>query len=222
MLYLIGTPIGNLGDITTRALEMLRAVPVIIVEKYTDSVKLLRRFEIKPQTILSFDDRNAKRALPKIREILAKQDAAYIVSAGMPGISDPAGMLVKACREDGVPILPLPGPSAVTTAVAMAGFGNRAFLFAGFLPKKPGQLKKEFEEAHENEHLLVFFESTHRIIKTLGFLAKEYPTAQLFVGKEMTKAFETYLSGSPAELLTTFEAKKQLSKGEFTCVISFE
>lgn len=221
MLYLVGTPIGNLGDITARALETLRSTPVIIVEKYTDSVKLFRKFEIKPQTILSFDDRNAKRALPKIRDVLSKQDASYLVSAGMPGISDPAGMLVKACREDGIPVLPIPGPSAVTTAVAMAGFGNRAFLFAGFLPKKPGALKKEFEEARENEHLLVFFESTHRIIKTLHFLATEYPAARLFVGKEMTKAFETYLSGTPAELVAIFEEKKQLSKGEFTCVISF-
>lgn len=222
MLYLVGTPIGNLSDMTLRALETLKSVPVIIVEKYTDSIKLLRHFEIKPETLLSFDDRNAKRTLPKILEILSRRNAAYIVSAGMPGISDPCSLLMTACREDGVSVLPIPGPSAVTAAVTMAGFGNRAFFFAGFLPKKPGQLKKVFEEARENDHLLVFFESTHRIVKTLQFLAATYPDSRLFIGKEMTKVFEAYLSGTPEELRSQFEANKQLARGEFTCVLSFE
>lgn len=220
MLYLIGTPIGNLGDITARALETLRAVPVIIVEKYSDSAKLLRHFEITGKKIFSFDDRNAKRALPGIRALLREKDAAYIVSAGMPGISDPCSLLVNGCREDGIPVTALPGPSAVTTAVALSGFGNRAFLFVGFLPKKPAQIKKILEEARESDHLLVFFESTHRIEKTLSVLVQNYPLARLFVGKELTKVFERSLFGSPAEVAEQFAKEKKLTKGEFTCVIS--
>ncbi|MBI4268650.1 16S rRNA (cytidine(1402)-2'-O)-methyltransferase [Candidatus Uhrbacteria bacterium] len=222
MLFLVGTPIGNLGDITARALETLRAVPIIIVEKYTDSVKLLRHFDIRDKKILSFDDRNAKRALPGLRQALLHNDAAYIVSAGMPGISDPCSLLVNACREDAIPIVSIPGPSAVTTAIALSGFFDRAFLFVGFLPKKPTQLKKTLEEARENNHLLVFFESTHRILKTLAFLGAEYPDTRLFIGKELTKAFERSLVGSPAELLEQFAADKKLAKGEFTCVIALQ
>lgn len=220
-LYLVGTPIGNLKDITLRALEILKTTPVLAVEKWSDSRKLLQAYEIKPERIINFDDLNAKRVLPKILEILiAGQDVALITSAGMPGISDPGAYLVNEARKKDVEIIPIPGPSALTTAIAVSGFIG-PFWFVEFLPKKSGQLKKIFQTAHNIKSDLVFFESTYRLEKTLKFIADKYPETRIFIGKEMTKKFEQYWIGKATEALDRISQNKNFTKGEFTLIVSF-
>lgn len=220
-LYLVGTPIGNLDDFSPRALKVLKSAPLILVEKWADSIKLLNKFEIKPETLWTYNDENRKRTTPKILEILAYQDVALITSAGMPGVSDPGPDLVTQCYRLGIKVIPIPGPSALTTAISASGFrGN--FLFASFLPRKTSHITIIFDEAKSNEYNLVFFESPYRLTKTLNLLAEHSPNSQVFIGKEMTKMHEAYIKGRPAQILEMANADKNFLKGEFTLVINFE
>jgi 16S rRNA (cytidine1402-2'-O)-methyltransferase len=216
-LYLVGTPIGNLEDITLRALRVLRDSPIVIVEKWSDSVKLLKSYEITPPQVINYDENNHHRALPKILGFLEHSDAAYITSAGMPGVSDPGARLVEACRAHNIAVLPIPGASALTTAIAAAGLPG-PYLFTSFLPRKESHLLKLLAKVNEQQESLVAYESTHRISKTLNIIATHYPEATLFVGKEMTKQFERYLVGTASEISEQFKTEPKLSKGEFTLI----
>ena len=220
-LYLIGTPIGNLEDITPRAVTVLRLCPVVAVEKCEDSMKLLRRFDIRPSRVLKFHDAHARHMVPEILTLLATSDVALMTSAGMPGVSDPGADLVAACHERGIFVVPIPGPSAVTTAIAASGFRGE-FLFVGFLPKKDGARKTLFAECAASEHLLVCFESPHRLVRSITLLGRLYPRACVFVGKEMTKKFERYLVTTPQGVLDCVGGDAQFAKGEFTLVINFQ
>ncbi len=220
-LYLVATPIGNLKDITLRALEILKSTPVLLVESYEDSRPLLAAYDIHPQRIIKYNDRNSRKMVPEILNILKEKNVVLITSAGMPGVSDPAADLVSACYAAGIEIIPIPGSSALTTAIAASGFRGD-FLFIGFLPKKRGQIEKILREAKENGHVLVFFESTYRLQKTLTLINEAYPTARLFLGKEMTKKFERYVRGSSEAMMRHLESDKKFSKGEFTIAISFD
>jgi 16S rRNA (cytidine1402-2'-O)-methyltransferase len=216
-LYLVGTPIGNLEDITLRALRVLRDSPIVIVEKWSDSVKLLKSYDITPPQVINYDENNHHRALPKILATLEHSDAAYITSAGMPGVSDPGARLVEACRAHNILVLPIPGASALTTAIATAGLPG-PYLFTSFLPRKESHLLKLLAKVSEQQESLVAYESTHRISKTLHIIATHYPEATLFVGKEMTKQFERYLVGTVSEISEQFKTEPKLSKGEFTLI----
>jgi len=145
------------------------------------------------------------------------QEIALITSAGMPGISDPGAYLVNACRMAKIPVVPIPGPSALSTVIAISGFSGN-FLFVGFLPKKIGATRKLFAGLLADEYNLVFYESTFRLEKTLRLLAADFPDLELFIGKEMTKKFERYLFGRPADLLEIFSADKKSFKGEFSII----
>lgn len=219
-LYLVGTPIGNLDDMTPRAVATLRAASVVAVEKWEDSVKLLRHFDIRPIRVVKFHDANARRMIPEIVQLLETTDVALLTSAGMPGVSDPGADLVATCHERGIPVVPIPGPSAATTAIAASGFRGD-FLFVGFLPKKDGERKKLFAECATAKHLLLCFESPYRLQKTLRLLALLYPAARVFVGKEMTKKFERYLVAAPQQILDRIAADPQFAKGEFTLIVDF-
>ena len=204
-LYLVGTPIGNLGDMTPRAIETLKACSTILVEKWTDSIKLLKHFEIGQKEIINFDERNQKRVTPKILKILQEGkseggDVALITSAGMPGVSDPGAYLVSACHEQGIVVIPIPGPSALSTAIATSGFVG-SFWFVEFLPRTRGKIVKLLKQAEELETNLVCFESTYRIEKTLSLINELYPEVRIFLGKEMTKKFEHYLVGTADDFL---------------------
>jgi len=219
-LYFVGTPIGNLKDITLRAIEILKACPLVLVEKWSDSIKLLRHYDIKPEKIITYDDRNCRKITPGLIKILQETEAVFITSAGMPGVSDPGAYLVKACREAGVKIEPIPGPSALSTAIAMSGF-EPPFLFVGFLPKKLGQITKTFQAAQNGGYNLIFFESTFRLEKTLKFLEERYPTLKIFLGKEMTKKFESYDISEATCFLTKIKNDKNFIKGEFVAIANF-
>jgi len=219
-LYLIGTPIGNLGDMTPRALGILKEVEVLAVEKWTDTVKLLKHFEIGEKKIVNYDDKNSRRVAPKILDLLKENDVALITSAGMPGVSDPGAYLVEKAREVGHLIVPIPGPSALSTAIAVSGFSG-SFWFVEFLPRTKGKIIKLLKQANELGANLVCFESTYRLVKTLELLNQEYPNNQIFLGKEMTKKFEQYLIGTASDFLLRIKEDKNFSRGEFVLVIHF-
>ncbi|MFA6476061.1 MAG: 16S rRNA (cytidine(1402)-2'-O)-methyltransferase [Candidatus Paceibacterota bacterium] len=219
-LYLIGTPIGNLGDMTPRAIEVMKSTPVLAVEKWTDTVKLLKHFEIGEKKILNYDDKNSRRMAPKILEFLKEQDVALVTSAGMPGVSDPGASLVEQAREAGHEIVPIPGPSALSTAIAASGFSGN-FWFVEFLPRTRGKIVKVLKQAEELETNLVCFESTYRLAKSLEIVNELYPENKVFVGKEMTKKFEQYLVGSAEFFLEKIKTDKDFSRGEFALVIHF-
>jgi len=220
-LYLIGTPIGNLGDMTPRALEILKSAPVLAVEKWTDTIKLLKHFAIKPAKIINYDDKNSRKVAPKILELLAGQDVALVTSAGLPGVSDPGAYLVEQARLARHNIVPIPGPSALSTAIAASGFAGHSW-FVEFLSRTRGKIVKIFKQAEELKTNLIFFESTYRLAKTLALLAELYPTKQVFLGKEMTKKFERYLVATAGELSVIMAQDKDFKKGEFTLIIHFD
>lgn len=219
-LYIIGTPIGNLEDISPRAINILKGISFLAVEKWTDTIKLLKHFELGQKQIINYDDRNCRRITPKILDLLKENDVALVTSAGMPGISDPGAYLIEKAREAGHSIIPIPGPSALSTAIAMSGFGG-SFWFVEFLPRTRGKIVKLLKQAEDLETNLVCFESTYRLAKTLEILAELYPDNEIFIGKEMTKKFEQYLVGTASDFLSRIKIDKDFSRGEFVLVIHF-
>lgn len=219
-LYLVGTPIGNLKDITLRAIEVLKSAPVILVESPNDSRALLDAYGIHPLRIIKYNDANRRRVTAEILKLLETQDVSLITSAGMPGISDPCSELVSECRKKGIRVIPIPGPSALDAAIAASGFRG-PFLFVEFSPRKPGKIKKILNDAKENKYTLVFFESPYRIRKTLDLIAQHAPNASVFIGKEMTKKFEKYEHGKASDILERFAPESAFWKGEFTVIVSF-
>lgn len=221
MLYIISTPIGNLKDISQRTLDILRSVSVILMESPADSIKLLNAYDIKGKEIVRYNDRNKKIAGGKILKILEEKDAAYISSAGTPGISDPGQDLVKMARENGIAVNVIPGPSALISAVAVSGIRAREFTFISFPPKKSGQLKNVFEKYKNEKGVLAFFESPYRVLKTLEAANGVAPESNVFVAKEMTKMFENYFWGSPRDVIGELKKNPKNLKGEFTIIIDF-
>ena len=221
MLYIVSTPIGNLKDISERALEILRSVRTIIAESPNDSVKLLNAYGIKGKGLFKYNDLNMKRAQKEVEVILNEGDVAYITSAGTPGISDPGQNLVDTARKLGIETRVIPGPSALVSAIAMSGIRARQFAFISFPPKKPGQLRNLFKDFMAREEVLIFFESTHRIIKTIEALNEVAPDSNLFIAKEMTKMFERYFRGKPAKVLDEMKNDAKSTKGEFVAIADF-
>ena len=220
-LFLVGTPIGNLGDLSPRALATLKQTSVLAVEKWTDTAKLLRHFDLRPEVILHYDDRRQKSAAAKILDHLTRHDVALVTSAGLPGVSDPGAYLVREARLAGHIVVPIPGPSAVSTAIAACGFAG-TFWFVGFLPRTRGKIVKLLRQAETLPANLLAFESTHRLVKTLSLLEALYPDAPIFIGKEMTKKFEDYSVDSAGRFLAKIAANPRWAAGEFTLIVNFD
>lgn len=217
MLYLIATPIGNLGDITLRALEALKSVDLIAAEDTRHSGHLLRHFGIE-KPLLSYHEHNeAKRTAELIEQLAAGKNIAVISDAGLPGISDPGHRLLRACIGRGVPYTILPGPSAVLTALLGSGFPAERFYFGGFLPPKSGGRERELLAAAAREETSIFFESPHRLVRALEVCAAHFPERPLCVARELTKTFEEYRKGPAPELLAHYTAHPP--KGEIVLVI---
>jgi len=221
MLYIIGTPIGNLGDMSPRAIEALKKVDTVLMESPQDSLRLLSIFGIPKKSIIKYNDANAKGVLPKIKEVIQMGDVALITSAGMPGVSDPGFHVVRAARELRVEVQVVPGPSAVTSVIALCGMPIYDFSFVAFLPRTEGKLKKLFEEYREREQAMVFFESPFRIQKSMKILETTIPETPVFLAKELTKKFESSVYGTPKEINAWLADKKEHTKGEFVGVIAF-
>ena len=218
MLYVIGTPIGNLRDITLRALEALRSADVIAAEDTRHSGILLKHYEIKKPLISYHEHNEAMRTAQLVERIAAGENVALITDAGTPGISDPGARLIRECIKRQLPFTIIPGPSSILTALVGSGFEAGKFFFGGFLPVKSGQRGRELDAAAERDETTIFFESPHRLKKTLSACIDIMPDRQLCVARELTKKFEEFRRGTASELLAHYEAHPP--KGEIVLVIS--
>ena len=218
MLSLVGSPIGNLGDITLRALEVLKDVVIVAAEDTRRSSILLKRFDIS-KPLISFHEHNeARRTAELIERMSYGEHVALLTDAGMPSISDPGYRLVRACIESGVRIEVIPGPSAVLTALVGSGLATDRFYFGGFLPVKSGQRERELLAALARDCTSIYFESPHRILKSLEVLRRGDPHRLVCVARELTKQFEEYRRGEVESVFAHYEAHPP--KGEITLVIS--
>ena len=218
MLYIVSTPIGNLGDITVRALEVLKSVDLIAAEDTRHSLRLLQRYEIR-KPLVSFHEHNeARRTQELVAQLAQGANVAVITDAGLPGISDPGARLVRACAEQGLPYTILPGASAVLTALVGSGFAAEQFYYGGFLPVKSGQRERELQKAVEREETSIFFESPYRLEKTLDALKRLAPERPLCVARELTKQFEEYRRGQAGALYEHYVAHPP--KGEITFIVA--
>ncbi len=218
MLYIVGTPIGNLADITLRALETLRTVDLIAAEDTRHSLRLLGRYDIyKP--LVSFHEHNeARRTQELVARLRDGASVALITDAGLPSISDPGARLVRACLEAGLPYTVIPGPSAVPTALIGSGLSADSFYYGGFLPVKSGGRERELQRAVDRAETSVFFESPHRLERTLEVLTRLAPERPLCVARELTKQFEEFRRGNAVELLAHYQQRPP--KGEITFVVA--
>jgi len=217
-LYIVGTPIGNLGDITLRALETLKSANLIVAEDTRQTRKLLERYAIGTPLISSHKFNEASRVNLILDRIRAGAAVALVSDAGMPAVSDPGARVVAAVRAAGLPVTVLPGPSAVTSAVALSGFGGAGFLFDGFLPHKSGARRRRLTELAACPQPVVLFESPYRLLKLLAELVEIMPARRVYVGRELTKHFEESLTGTPAEIAARFQGRAV--KGELVVVLA--
>jgi 16S rRNA (cytidine1402-2'-O)-methyltransferase len=217
-LYVVATPIGNLGDMTVRGLATLAAAETVLCEDTRTSGKLMERFAIKAK-LWSYHEHNAQKVRPEILARLQQGATIALISdAGMPLVSDPGYRLVKEAVELGIPVTACPGPSAVLTGLALSGLPTDRFLFAGFVPQKQGERKKLFAEFAKLKATLIFFESPHRIIETLHDLATALPGRHVAVTRELTKLHEEVLRGSAEDIAAQLEERAAV-KGEITLLV---
>ncbi len=216
-LYIVATPIGNLEDITLRAKRVLGTCDLIVCEDTRVSGKLLKMMDIS-KPMLSLHEHTSDQQLKQIVEkIEAGKSIAYVSDAGTPGVNDPGGKLVEAAMVQGLSVVPIPGPSALTAAISVCGFPMEHFTYLGFAPHKKGR-ETFFRELGEREEASVFFESTHRIEKALGSLQSVLDAKRLiFVGRELTKMHETLYRGSIDEIAQKLHATSL--KGEFVIIV---
>lgn len=217
-LSLVATPIGNLEDITLRALRVLKECDYVLCEDTRVTGKLLHHYEIKAK-MHRYDAHTSESAHAQIISDL--EDGKHIVlvsDAGTPGISDPGVLLIVRAREADITIEAIPGPSAVTAAVSLAGIAGNQFTFLGFIPQKKGR-ETFFKALKQYEHPVVFFESTHRIIKTLESLEMTLPETTVYIGRELTKMHEEMLVGSATEILKILGEQPVKQKGEFVIIV---
>jgi 16S rRNA (cytidine1402-2'-O)-methyltransferase len=214
-LYIVPTPIGNLKDITLRALEILKEVDYIICEDTRRTNILLNHYDIKNKKLISYFAPKEDQKIPFLLEIIKKYKSALVVDAGMPGISDPGYKLIKACLENNLEIEVLPGPSAFLTALVGSGLPTDKFLFLGFLPKKG--LKKYLERIKELDVTIIFYESPKRLEKTLKTIYEVLGNYKIAIAREISKIYEEYLRGDLKEIISRLKDKKL--KGEITVIL---
>lgn len=219
-LSIVATPIGNLEDITLRALRTLKEASVIYCEDTRVTKKLLGRYELTTPLRRLDANTEMKGAEEVMRRLAVGEQVAYCSDAGTPGICDPGYRLVAAVREAGFTIEAIPGPSALTTALSIAGVSADSFVFLGFLPHKKGRQTLLKAIAVEERETTVLYESSHRILKLLAELAAVIPLRKLTVVREVTKKFEEVQLGTPGELGTLFTEHAEHTKGEFVIIIA--
>ncbi len=213
-LYLVATPIGNLEDITLRAIRIMREVSLIAAEDTRTTRRLLSTHKIETP-LTSYHEHNKKVKLPQLLKALEKGDVAIVSEAGMPGINDPSYDLVQAALEHDFDVVPIPGPSAIPTALAVSGLTAEQFVHLGFLPRKTGQRKKLLESVAGQPRSIVAFESPHRLLSALKDIAQVFGDRRMALCREMTKLHEEIWRGTAQEALEHFVKPK----GEFTMVI---
>jgi 16S rRNA (cytidine1402-2'-O)-methyltransferase len=222
-LYVIATPIGNLKDITLRALDVLKGVDLILCEDTRQTLKLLNHYGISKPLLSYFQHSQLSRVEEIIGRLKEGKDLALVCDAGTPGISDPGNKLISQILEkaEGVKIMPIPGPNAAIAALSVSGFPTDKFIFLGFPPRKKGR-NKFFKEIADAKYTVVFYESPHRILKTLKDIQLYEEGDRLIrkvaVCRELTKQFESVYRGTPEEIIKTLEGDENNQKGEFVIV----
>jgi 16S rRNA (cytidine1402-2'-O)-methyltransferase len=216
-LYLVATPIGNLEDITLRALRVLRECDVVAAEDTRHSGRLLRHFGISKPLLSYFQFNEARRSEEIIERLRRGEKVALVTDAGSPGISDPGERVVKAAIAAGFRVESVPGACALVAALTASGLPTDEFHFIGFLPHKSGQRRNKLESLKSFDGMLVLYESPYRIEKLLVELSEVFPERQVVLARELTKKFEEFLRGKPGELLAI--AKKRSLKGEFVVMV---
>lgn len=216
-VYLVPTPIGNLKDITLRALEVLKNVDIIAAEDTRQTLKLLNHFDIK-KPLISYHQHNEQGKSEDILEIIESgKEIAIVTDAGTPGISDPGAVIVQKCIEKGYPFEVLPGATAITTALVYSGLDTTKFLFRGFISRENKERKKLFDEVRNVKETLIFYESPHRLLNTLSVLQNELGNRRISVCRELTKLHEDIVRGTIEEVINIFKEKGV--KGEFVLVV---
>lgn len=216
-LYLVATPIGNLEDITLRALRVLTECDVVAAEDTRRTGRLLKHFEIKKPLLSYFQFNEAKRSEELLDRLGRGEKIALVTDAGTPGISDPGARVVNAALAVGLRVESVPGACALIAALTASGLPTDEFHFIGFLPHKSGQRRRQLETLKNVAGTLVFYESPYRIGKLLAELSELHPGSNVVLARELTKKFEEYLRGTPAELLALLE--KRSLKGEFVVLV---
>lgn len=217
MLYICGTPIGNLEDMTYRVVRVLSEVDLIAAEDTRQSVKLLNHFDIKTP-LTSYYEHNKDVKGPQLIKLLQEgKDIALVTDAGMPGISDPGEDLIKLCYENNVPVTVVPGPTAVVTALVLSGLNSRSYIFEGFLPRNKKQRAEVLERLVDESRTTVFYEAPHHLVDTLDSIYKTVGDRNIAVARELTKKHETVNRGAVGEVLEYF--KENEPKGEFVLVL---
>lgn len=221
VLYVVATPIGNLEDITLRAIRILKEVDYILCEDTRTTQVLLNKYEIKTKTISYHAHSTSNKEKSIINMIKGGSNLALVSDAGTPCISDPGVLLVSNIQKElgsETKIIPIPGPSALISALSASGVSSSQFTFLGFLPHKKGR-EKLFKEIAVSKRVMVFYESTHRILKTLESLNKHNSHLKIVLAKELTKQFEEFISGSPKEVLEYLINNQDKQKGEFVVIV---
>ncbi len=218
MLYVVATPIGNLGDVTLRALEILKSVDLVAAEDTRHSGMLLKHFGIKKRFISYHEHNEAMRTAELAGRLQAGENIALITDAGTPGLSDPGARLVRECINQGLSFTIVPGPSSFLTALIGSGFPIETFCFRGFVPIKSGQRERQLRAAAQSGETTIFFESPYRLNKTLAGCVELMPERQVCVARELTKKFEEFRRGTPAEVLAHYQDHPP--KGEIVLIIS--
>jgi 16S rRNA (cytidine1402-2'-O)-methyltransferase len=216
-LYVVATPLGNLEDITLRALRILKEVTLVACEDTRRTRGLLTHFGIHAEVTSYFEHNKLRKGARLLETLMAGRSIALVTDAGTPGISDPGFQLVRQAREAGVPVVPVPGPSAVVAALSASGVPADRFVFDGFLPVKPGRRRHRLEALRDLEMTVVCYESPHRILATLEAIALVFGERPIVVARELTKQFEEIVRGSAAALRERLGAGT--ARGEFTVII---
>ena len=215
-LYVVGTPLGNLEDLSARAIRILSEVGAIAAEDTRVTARLLARHQIR-KPLLSYRAPVERKGLPRVLAALEDADVALVSDAGTPTLSDPGAVLVGAAWAAGHTVVPIPGPSAVAAALSIAGFSGPGFTFIGYLPRKPGEMRRAMQRLVDDPRPAVAFESPFRIRKSLGLIAEVLPDRPLTLARELTKLHEQVLRGTASEVAAALGEK---TKGEITLVIA--
>ncbi len=240
MLYIVATPIGNMGDITLRAVEALKQCDFIIAEnpgysrrllEYIDQLQLPRppaadappgqEESLRSKPVVQFAEFNEQQVVKELTRRLAKQNGCLITDAGTPGISDPGFRLVRECAKENIAVTPVPGANAAIAALSASGLPTDRFMFLGFLQKTAAKTVEAMQAAADAEATAVFYESPERIFKTMGYIANAFPMSQVALARELTKVHEEFIRGSAGEVLEKLKEKPSI-KGEFTVLVSFK
>jgi len=220
MLYIVATPIGNLEDITLRAVNILKEADLVLCEDTRETVKLLNHLDIKKPLLSYYKDNEAGRLKKAVEMLLDGKDIALVSDRGTPGVSDPAYLLVREAFRYNIRVVPVPGPSAFTAAMSVCGLPTDRFSFYGFLPRKKGKKIQFFSALQDKKETMFFFESVHRIRETMEILDTLFPGRELTVCRELTKKFEEVKTGTVSSICAEYREKEaEEIKGEFVLIL---